>query len=126
MAKNKTSFKPGVSGNPAGGPKLPEDLRILIKTTGEQMKRDICDVYSMKLVELQSSEGSPDLSAGKAAIISCLNNSIQSGDFRALSVMLDRILGKIPDAKLDNEDENKVDLSKDQLINDLVTMLKDK
>lgn len=121
---NKTSFKKGQSGNPAGGPKLPEDLRLLMRSTGEQMKRDICEVYSMRLTDLQVAERDPEITAGRAAVISCLNNSIQVGDDKALQAMFNRILGKVPEAEPIVSD-SKGSVDRNETVDKLVAMLND-
>lgn len=121
MAKSSTSIKKGQVLNPGGRAKLPEDLKLLMRTTSEQMKRDICEVYAMDLRLLLTME-TEGLSAGRAALMSCLNNSFQSGDFKALNVILDRVLGKIPEAPLGPEEET-LDHSKDETINQLVSLI---
>ncbi len=122
--RNSGQFKPGQSGNPGGKPPLPDDLKTLIHKTGQQMKRDICEVYLMDLGELNSIAGATSgLSAGRAAIISCLNNSVQTGDDKAIKAMLDRILGKIPEAPPIDDNPAVGDHSKDDTISKLVELI---
>lgn len=121
--KNSGQFKKGMSGNPQGGPKMPDDLRLLMRSTSNQMKRDICEIYLMPVGELMQPTDM-SIPAGRAAIMSCLSNSFQTGDFKAINVMLDRVLGRIPEAPI--EDESKIDVSKDETIARLVEMINDK
>lgn len=125
---NKGSFKKGVSGNPAGGPKLPEDLRLIIRTTGEQMKRVMCEVITMTVGEIQDMDGRPprDCNIFRAALVSSLNNTLQTGDDRSLRLIMDRILGKIPEAPAMEDSDGLPNLSKDQTIAKLVEMMNDK
>ncbi len=127
MAKSSTSFKPGQIANPNGKPPLPPDLKLLMRNTSEQMKRDICEVYSMTLKDMLDHKevDQTTISAGRAALISCVNNSFQTGDFKALNVVLDRILGKVPEAPIETEDANTA-ATKDQTIARLVEIMNDK
>lgn len=92
MSKHK--FQPGQSGNPDGRPKLPDDLRHLIEATGQQVKRDICEVYNTKLETIRSLQSREDLSAGLAMLAACMVNAIATGDNRIMATFLDRIIGK--------------------------------
>ncbi len=129
MGKESTQFKKGMSGNPKGKPPLPDDLKLLMRETSQAMKRDICEIYSMPLSELDQLESMDrsKISAGRAAIMSCLNNSYSSGDFKALNVMLDRVLGKIPEAPPVDGSQEQHDSTKDSIISQLVEhLVKDK
>ncbi len=123
MAKNQTSIKPGQVLNPGGRKKLPPDLKLLMRNTSEQMKKDLCDVYAMDLIELQTAESKSGLTAGKAAIISVLNNCLQTGDPRGLHIFLDRVLGKVKDAEIEGDEQLS---TKDDTINRLVAMFADR
>lgn len=123
---NSGQFKKGQSGNPAGGPKLPPDLRELMRNTSNELKQQICEVVKMTVGEIQDIDGAPPKSMPifKAAMISLLNNSLQSGDDRGIRLVMDRILGKVPEAPPmdDSEDETKDD-SKDTVISQLVDLI---
>lgn len=123
MGRNATTFKPGQVTNPKGRKPLPEDLRKLISDTSEQMKRDICEVYGMSLRAVLDSKDvdQSSITAGRAALISCVNNSFQTGDFKAIHYILDRILGKIPEALPEEVDVGKSAINND-LIKDLVKL----
>lgn len=127
MPKSDTQFKKGQSGNPGGAKKLPEDLKHLINTTGIQVKRDLFEVWNMDLQQLFVAESQPGISAGRAAIISCLNNCIQNGDNRILATFLDRLIGKPKEMVEISQSEDKKEINqKDQVIDRLVKMISDK
>ncbi len=78
----------------------------------------------MPLLELHTAESQPGISSGRAALISCLNNCIQTGDNKILATFLDRLIGK-PKEIDDINDETNVS-PKDELIGQFVSMLFEK
>lgn len=125
---NSGQIKKGEIRNPGGRPKTPDDLKLLMRSTGEQMKRDMCETWNMDLHELLDLAGATSgISAGKAALISCLNNAFQSGDLRPLQIFLDRILGKPQEAiELSYADDKEAVNERDETISRLVAMITEK
>jgi hypothetical protein len=126
---SKPRGKPFQPGNKfgTGRPALPDDLRILMRSTGEQMKRVMCEVISMSVGEMQTVDGNPpkDCNVFRAALISSLNNTLQTGDDRSIRLIMDRILGKVQESESSPLDEQQ-DHSKDSVIQDLVKLIVDK
>lgn len=91
---NKGSFQKGQVNNPRGKPKLPDDLKHLMHATGEQVKRDLCEVYNTHLETIRSLQHRQDLPAGLAMIAACMVNAIETGDNRIMASFLDRLIGK--------------------------------
>lgn len=121
----KPRGKPFQPGNKlgTGRPALPEDLRILVRATGEQMKRVMCEVIAMTVGDVQEMDGNPprDINIFRAALISSLNNNLQTGDDRSVRLIMDRILGKVPDAVIDDSSDSK-DAVNQELIQNLVKL----
>jgi hypothetical protein len=129
MAKaNKTSFKKGQSGNPAGYPKMPDDVKAVMKATGHQVRKDICEAFAMDISEIYTlAQKTSGVTGGKAAIVSCLNTCIQNGDARILSHFLDRILGRpVEMVHVDDDKGDSTETTKDLLVGQFVSMLLDR
>jgi hypothetical protein len=130
MDKPRGRGKPFEKGNTfgTGRPKLPDELKLILRTTGEQIRRDMCEIWNLDLGDLMELSGSTSgISAGKAALVSCLNNAIQSSDPRGLYVFFDRILGKVQEAVPDDPETPEGKLKeRDETISRLVHMITEK
>lgn len=90
------------------------------------MKRDICEVCYMTVRELQEIDGNAEkgeISVFKATLISSLNNGLQTGDDKALKLVLDRILGKVPEQLPDDPGEDKSNQAKDAVLSELAQLI---
>lgn len=125
---NSGQIKPGQILNPTGRPKVPEELRTLMRDTSNALKQQICEVVQYTVGEMNniSESTQADMPVFKAAIISLLKNSINDGDDRGIKIVMDRILGRAPEAEPPSDDYKSHDSTKDQVIDKLVSMLGDK
>lgn len=125
--KHSGQFKAGVSGNPGGSKKLPDDLKHLMFSTGLQVKRDLYECYNTRLSTLRALATKEDeVHAGLAMIASCMVNACDTGDNRILATFLDRILGRPKETvELTDSNDEKIN-EKDETINQLVQMITDK
>lgn len=123
---NSGKFKPGVSGNPNGKPKLPDDLKHLLQATGLQVKRDLLECYNTKLSTLRGlALKENEVSAGLAMIASCMVNAVDTGDNRILSTFLDRLIGK-PSESEPHDDDKSLDETKSAMVDLIVKMATEK
>lgn len=88
MASSDTQFKPGQSGNPAGGPKD--------RVTQEHFRRVFEQVANTPATELKEMQGS----SLQAVITKIMIRGMKTGEHGGLAWLLDRSLGKIPEVTL--------------------------
>jgi Family of unknown function (DUF5681) len=91
----KNQWKPGVSGNPNGRPRIPEHLRNIPSLTADEVNKIISKYTRMSLPELEQVIAEKKAPALEMAICSNLIKSILSGDYANLSFVLDRSVGKV-------------------------------
>lgn len=123
---NSGQIKPGQILNPTGRPKVPEELRTLMRDTSNALKQQICEVVQYTVGEMNniSESTQADMPVFKAAIISLLKNSINDGDDRGIKIVMDRILGKAPEAPMEDASDTPI-VNKDQTIARLVEIMND-
>ncbi len=106
MANGSANLKPwpkGVSGNPGGKIKIPEELRnIKSLTQGEVTK--LISKYARMLAEELEIAKQGKIAVLDLALISILEKTIDTGDYQRLAFLLERCCGKIPDVVEDEED----------------------
>ncbi len=92
-----TRFKKGVSGNPGGKPKIPEDLKNIKVFSSQELHRIISRHLRMGKEESLAfvDEGSADMIS--LIVASALNRSLESGDFYKVEQLLMRLLGRVTD-----------------------------
>jgi len=95
--KADTKFKPGVSGNPGGRAKLAPEILMLKRDASVQAQVDIIKVWQMPHSEMFLVEQQQNVPAGYKALVSCLNNAIQTGEMKTVNLFLDRVVGKVKD-----------------------------
>lgn len=115
--KNLKPWKKGQSGNPSGGPKLPEDLRkaaTLTKT--EALEKLVAylrmDIHELEAVLKDKSRKVMDHWVARVCLI-----GIKEGDYKRLEFMFDRILGKVqPNLEITQNNYNFEGLPKEKVI----------
>lgn len=107
-------FKPGYSGNPRGRPKILEENHGVKKLTADDLRRMITRHFNMTFPELSAIAENPESTALELSIASCLNKAIQTGDFAKVTLLIERVIGRVPDLKRieDPKDEYYDELSK--------------
>lgn len=92
-----TPWKKGQSGNPAGKPKTPDDIKVARKLTQVEFERICYNLMCMstgRLAEVVKSEQTPVLTALVARI---LEKGIHDSSKAELNFFIERFLGKVPD-----------------------------
>jgi hypothetical protein len=125
MAKGKKTggrnFPEGVSGNPAGRPPLPPEVRNFKKLTREMVEEIgsiVLEADERALYAIATSSTTPAL---QKWIASAALNGIQVGDIDQLDKLLNRIIGKpiekqqVTDALAGMTDEEKIKALEDAL-----------
>lgn len=87
-------FKPGVSGNPSGRPKLTEDEKRLRKLTKEQFKEIGDIIVSGNTSELDELIHDPKATVLQVAIATAMRAAIEKGDLGNVEILLNRLIGK--------------------------------
>lgn len=101
MAKGRKTggrdFPPGVSGNPKGGPGLPQDLKNARKLNQVEIER-ICNRYLYaNSEELMLAFADPQLPAIEKIVISILLTALDEADQARIEWVFQRVLGKVKD-----------------------------
>lgn len=93
-------FKPGQSGNPAGKPPMPPELKAIKALTPGFVKMIIAKFARMSKEEMgqllmkpPGSEGAPNMM--EIMIGSIVAKAAQDGDYSRLNFLLDRSIGKV-------------------------------
>ena len=98
MAKGKKSggrdFPPGVSGNPAGGPGLPQDVRDARKLNTAEVTRILTDLIEMSPEAYLAFKPRTKL---EDLVMSLMNKATEDGCPTRLNLLFDRIIGKVKD-----------------------------
>lgn len=96
MARGKKTggrnFQPGVSGNPAGGPGLPQDLRDARKMTAAEVTRILTELIDMSPEAYAAFKPRTML---ESIVLSLMNKAIEEGCTARLNLLFDRIIGKV-------------------------------
>lgn len=102
-ARNLKPWPKGVSGNPGGNPKLPEELRAIKSLTQIEACKLISKYARLSRGELEAAVQDPQTPVIELAIASIFAQSIKQGDYTRLSFLLDRAIGKVRDVSPDDE-----------------------
>lgn len=90
----ETRFKPGVSGNPGGKPKLPPDLKAVSELTVDELKRTIAKYGRMTKAEVAAAIQNPQTPMIELNIATIFATGTKTGDYARLAFLLDRSIGK--------------------------------
>lgn len=91
------TFKKGKSGNPKGGPKLPDDIREANKLTKTAILDILGQYLTMRVETLDvvlRDNSKPVLHRAVASICKLM---IETGDHQRLNWFMDRMIGKVTD-----------------------------
>lgn len=126
MKRLAPPWKPGQSGNPSGGPRLPAELLAIRALTRAEACRYIAKYARMTKEELELAATNPKTTAIELSIASIFMKCIQHGDSTRLQFLLDQSIGKIPVAT--ETDEEKLARQDLQNLSDqeLIKLVKDK
>lgn len=97
MAKSKTTFKPGQSGNPNGRPKLPEDIRKASQLTNEEFIRIANRFFSMTRGEIQETLQDPKATLLELIVGGIAAKAAKDHDHYRAEFLLQRTIGKVKD-----------------------------
>ena len=94
MGSEETQFKPGQSGNPNGRPEdAPPEVRLYARKEVQEVFTRIMKLKGEEVLKISSDAQSTIL---EAAVASVLLRARAKGDHRGLDVLLDRVIGKVP------------------------------
>lgn len=91
-------FQPGQSGNPAGRPPLPPDLKAARELNKLEMTRIVNDVLFKSVAELELLLENSSIPASQAMVISLILTQIKMGCPTRAEAIWSRLLGRIPAA----------------------------
>lgn len=91
--KTLKKFQPGQSGNPAGRPKDPPELKQIKSMTKGEFSVLIHKLLELKPDELKDFKGT----VLEMAMASAMQKAIKSGDFGNIQGFIERLFGKVKD-----------------------------
>lgn len=109
---NPSWVKGGPSPNPGGQGKLPPALKAVKLLTPKTFARVFSKFAEMPKAEMDEVIRNPNTSVLELAVCSAFYSAITKGDFKHLTWMLDRVLGKIPEKA---QSEIEQDLEKNEI-----------
>jgi hypothetical protein len=99
MAKGKKTggrnFKKGQSGNPAGRPGLPRDLRKISKLTPAIVRAVIAKISMLNKKNILEIIESEETSMIEASIATIYLKAVDQGDYTRMNFLLERSIGKV-------------------------------
>lgn len=90
-----TRFKPGISGNPGGRPKLPPHLKKVREFTADEIRRIISMYGRMEREELQAVVKNPATPMFDLMVAGIYAQAAKSGDYARAAWLVDRLVGKL-------------------------------
>lgn len=90
-------FKRGTSGNPAGRPADPPELKALKKLNREEFEKITNEVIHLNVRDLRELSESDTENAIKVMLAEVLLHGIDSGDYLRANFFLNRLIGKVPE-----------------------------
>ena len=112
MAKPRgRPFPKGVSANPSGRPKVPEELKAVKRLSGDQFIELVTLILSKTREELEQIIAGPNVPYFQEMLIATFLKMPEVGDYRVIDKLLDRLIGPVPrDVKLlDDRDQAILD-----------------
>lgn len=107
-------FQKGVSGNPGGKPKLPDDIKAARKLSREDFIRILEKYRNMPIGEIKTIAEDQATPLMDRLVIAWLKEGL-SGNVQAIDKLLDRWIGKV-EAFPDNDEDSVKRLSMDELL----------
>lgn len=92
-------FKPGISGNPKGRPRIREDLKKIELMSGTDVARLLQKMLNMRTQELQGMVDDPDTPAMELVVAKIIHKAMVEGDQARLNFLFDRTIGKVIEKK---------------------------
>lgn len=96
-------FPKGVSGNPSGRPKLPPHLAKIVLYGRGEINAIFSRYLRMTLPELEAVIADINTPMMDKWICKSISEGYKNGDLSAMNSMLDRMFGRMPTLKLDDE-----------------------
>jgi hypothetical protein len=87
-----TPWRKGVSANPSGRPKTPEELK---DCTPIELRRLIWSLWKMPRDDLKKLLANPETPAGVLFLANVYAKGIAQGDSQRLDMLLNRLIGKV-------------------------------
>lgn len=91
----ETRFKPGVSGNPAGMPRLPSDLRKARAMNKIELERILNKYIHLTAIELKELMLDTETTTIELMVGRIVAEGIKKGDTKHLSFVLDHLIGPL-------------------------------
>jgi hypothetical protein len=88
----------GVSGNPGGRKKLPEDIKAVRELNKLEMERLLNRFIYMKREELEAIKTNKDTTLLELFVASVVSKGITMGDERRLNFLFDRLVGRVKES----------------------------
>lgn len=88
-------FQPGQSGNPAGRPTVPEELKAARRLNKTTLERILNEYIHLPMVELAEKVKDPSTPAIELMVAKVLHEAIKRGDEKRLGFILDRLVGAV-------------------------------
>lgn len=124
--KSKSRGKPfqkGQSGNPAGRPKLPEEVKKMRAVATEDVVRILHKYAGFTREQIKAAVSDAATPVMELMVASIMSKAIQDGDANRWNILMDRTVGKVPN-KIDLLDQFKGELSGKSL-DELAKLAKD-
>jgi hypothetical protein len=89
-------FTKGQSGNPNGGPKLPQSYKRARALTRHELVIVLSKYMNMTAEELKAAHDDPKTTVLEGIVIAVVRAAIIEGCSKRLDFLLDRLIGKVP------------------------------
>jgi hypothetical protein len=96
--KRGRPFPPGVSGNPNGRPKVPEEIKMARALNKLELERILNEFIYMTPDEMTTKIESGSATAIEAMVGAIILAAVKHGDQARLNFILDRLIGKVKEA----------------------------
>lgn len=114
-----TKFKPGISGNPKGKPKMDPELKAMRQRSRGDVEKTILKLYNFTERQLNEMLGGPELNLWEKHIARIILRGIAKGEPASFQMLSDYIFGAPPkEYKLNgqvNADVKMIPVSKKEL-----------